>query len=146
MDWGNMPARRQWRVLQGCGKRRFYSVGNSKQGRVGWGRTFALINIKILGYWKIKEREKEYRAQSCLDIWGLADWVYCISGKSSIYRNAKVWFSGVAQHPQAREAPSIFSLEICFNRCKQIRSLYIAWSSISLLPMSYITVKGGKHL
>ena len=29
-------------------------------------------------------------------IWGLADWMYCVSGRQSIYRNSKVRFADMA--------------------------------------------------
>lgn len=31
---------------------------------------------------KNKVQGSKYRAQSCLSIWGLADWFYCVSGQA----------------------------------------------------------------
>ena len=60
---------------------RFYRIKNKEQGRdeqkylIGWGHTVNLV-------WGEKERENNYRAQSCLGFCGLANWIYCVSGQA----------------------------------------------------------------
>lgn len=48
-----------------------------------------------------KEHGNEYRARSCLDIWGLADWIYCVSGQVEHLQGHKWYlkFSLLRRHP-----------------------------------------------
>lgn len=101
----------QEQVWQSSGSRTW------KQDKKGWGYSRTGLSV----HWvtdlirKTEEQGVKYRAQSCLGLGGLSDWIYCVSGQWEHLQQSKVLFaaSHLGQEWLHLEARNLFQYSFC---------------------------------